>query len=817
MKYTDIISQLTLEEKAALCSGKDFWHLVDVDRLDIPSIMVTDGPHGLRKQNQDKTAAGDILGNSVPATCFPPAVATACTWDPDLIYEMGVALGEECLKENVSVLLGPGINIKRSPLCGRNFEYFSEDPFLAGNMGAAFVNGVQSKGIGTSLKHFAANNQECRRMSISTVADERALREIYLTAFEIVVKNAQPWTVMNAYNKINGTYCAENKWLLTDVLRGEWGFEGIVVTDWGAENEIVDGIKAGQNLEMPGSGGYGPRKLVAAVENGTLDESILDENVDAILSLIMKSKENLKEDYECDMEKHHDLARRIASEAVVLLKNEDKVLPLTDKETKIAVIGEMAKAPRYQGAGSSLINPTKVDDAYSSLLKAGYNIAYSQGYDKTTDVPDDKLINKAKELAARAEVALVFVGLTEVYESEGFDRKHIDLPPSHNELVKAVAEVNDNVIVVLSGGSAVNMPWISQVKAVLNGLLLGQAGGSAICDVLTGAVNPSGKLTETYPLSLGDTCSRENFPGKQLTVEYRESIFVGYRYYDKTAREVLFPFGYGLSYTEFEYKDIKLSKKKIKDTDTLKVSFTVKNIGDRAGAEIAQLYVSAPESKIFKAPKELKGFKKIFLQPGEEKKIELELSKRAFAYYNVNINDYHVESGEYKILVGASSKDIRLESVIKVQSTVDAEVPDYSQSAPEYYGGDPAEISDASFEAVLGFPIPEDDRDSSLPITPADTLELAAGSKRGDKVISIITAAVEKIGGGGINSEMMRNTAFQIPIRCFITMSGGVVNDEMCEGICDLLNNKPLGKTFLKIGKNIPGALLKVPAMIKSM
>jgi beta-glucosidase len=361
------------------------------------------------------------------------------------------------------------------------------------------------------------------------------------------------------------------------------------------------------------------------------------------------------------------------------------------------------------------------------------------------------------------------------------------------------------------------MPWIGQVKGVLNGLLLGQAGGSAISDVLVGKVNPSGKLTETYPLSLEDTCSRENFPGKQLTVEYRESIFVGYRYYDKTAREVLFPFGYGLSYTEFEYSDLKLSKKKIKDTDTLKVSFKIKNIGDRAGAEIAQLYVSAPESKIFKAPKELKGFKKVFLEPGEEKKVEIELSKRAFAYYNVNINDYHVESGEYKILVGASSKDIKLEEVIKVQSTVEAEVPDYSQSAPEYYGGDPATVSDASFEAVLGFSIPEGDRDMSLPITPADTLELAAGSKRGDKIISLITAAVEKIGGGGINSEMMRNTAFQIPIRCFITMSGGVVNDEMCEGICDLLNDKPLGKSFIKIGKNIPGALLKVPAMIKSM
>ena len=816
MKYSDLISQLTLEEKAALCSGKDFWHLVGVERLGIPSIMVTDGPHGLRKQNQEKTAAGDILGNSVPATCFPPAVATGCTWNPDLIYEMGQALGEECLKEKVSVLLGPGINIKRSPLCGRNFEYFSEDPVVAGNMGAAFINGVQSKGVGTSLKHFAANNQECRRMTISTVSDERTLREIYLTAFEICVKNAHPWTVMNAYNKINGTYCAENKWLLNDMLRDEWGFNGIVLTDWGAENEIVDGLKAGQNLEMPGSGGYGPNKLVKAVQDGTLDEEILDKNVDSVLDLIMRSKESYKDDYECDMDKHHALARKIASEGIVLLKNEDKILPLK-KEQKIAVIGEMAKAPRYQGAGSSLINPTQLDDAYSELLKNDYNIAYAQGYDKSTDVPDDKLISQATELAKKADTVLLFIGLTEIYESEGFDRKHIDLPPSHNKLVEEVAKANENVVVVLSGGSAVSMPWLGNVKAVVNGLLLGQAGGSAIADVLAGKVNPSGKLTETYPLCLADTPAIENFPGKQLTVEYRESIFVGYRYYDKMQKDVLFPFGYGLSYTSFSYDKLKLSKKKIKDTDTLTVSFKVKNTGEVAGAEVAQLYVSAPESAIFKAPKELKGFKKIFLEPGEEKSVEITLSKRDFAYYNVNINDYHVESGDYEILVGASSRDIRLQATVNLKSTVEALVPDYKSVSPEYYTGDPSYVSDASFESVLGFSIPDGDRDPTLPIDPSGSLELAAGTPRGDKVISLITAAVEKIGGGGINSEMMRQTAFQIPIRCFITMSGGVVNDEMCEGICDLLNGKPMAKCLVKIGKNVPGALLKVPAMIKSM
>ena len=816
MKYRDIISKLTLEEKAALCSGKDFWHLVDVSRLGIPSIMVTDGPHGLRKQNQEKTAAGDVLGNSAPATCFPTASATASSWNTELIKEMGEALGEECLKEKVSVLLGPGINMKRSPLCGRNFEYFSEDPFLAGKMAAAFIKGVQSKGVGTSLKHFAANNQECRRMTINTVADERALREIYLTAFEIAVKESQPWTVMNAYNKLNGTYCAENKWLLTDVLREEWGFNGIVVTDWGAENEIVDGIKAGKNLEMPSSGGLGPKKIIDAVNNGKLDIDILDKNVDGILELIFKGAENLHSNYDCDMKKHHKLARKIASESMVLLKNEDKILPL-DKSKKIAFIGEMAKYPRYQGAGSSLINPTELDSAYQEFLKNGYRVAYSRGYDKSTDVPDEKLIESAVELAKKADVVVIFAGLTEVYESEGFDRKHIDLPPSHNALINAVLEKNSNVVVVLSGGSAVSMPWLYDVKAVVNGLLLGQAGGGATFDVLTGKVNPSGKLSETYPLNLDDTPSRYNFPGTLISVEYRESIFIGYRYYDKTEKEVLFPFGFGLSYTKFSYSDLKLSSKKINDSETLTVSFKVKNIGDKDGAEIAQLYVAPPKSKIFKAPKELKGFKKVFLKAGEEKEIEIELNKRSFAFYNVNINDWHVESGEYNILVGASSREIYLKDSVNITSATQAEVPDYSDVAPVYYNGDIAFATDDEFEAVLGHKLPERERDMSLPIDKNCTLEYAAGTARGEKITKVITAAVEKIGGGGINSEMMKNTAFQIPLRCFVTMSSGVFNDEMCDALCDVLNDKPLTPSAMKLIKNIPSALMKLPDLFKSM
>ncbi len=815
MKYAHLISKLTLEEKASLCSGKDFWHLAEIERLNIPSIMVTDGPHGLRKQNQDKTAAGDVLGNSVPATCFPTASATSSSWDVELIGEMGKALGEECLKERVSVLLGPGVNMKRSPLCGRNFEYFSEDPFLAGKMSAAFVNGVQSKGVGTSLKHFATNNQECRRMTISSVADERTLREIYLTAFEICVKEANPWTVMNAYNRINGTYCAENDWLLNKVLRKEWGYDGVVVTDWGAENEIVDGIKAGKNLEMPSSGGYGPKKIVKAVQNGELSEELLDENVDKILTLIYKGVDNLKDGYECDMKEHHALARKIAAQSAVLLKN-DGILPL-NKSEKIAVIGEMAKNPRFQGAGSSLINPTQTDDAYSEFLREGFKVAYSRGYDKTTDVPDEKLIENAVSLAKKADTVVVFAGLTEIYESEGFDRKHINLPPSHNALIDAVCSVNENVVVVLSGGSAVTMPWLSKVKGVLNCLLTGQASGSAAVDLLSGKVNPSGKLTETYPLSYEDTPARKNFPGTYLTVEYREGIFIGYRYYDKLDKDVLFPFGYGLSYTTFEYSDIKLSEKSITDNDVLKVTFKIKNTGSVAGAETAQIYVAAPESKIFKAKKELKGFTKVYLEPGEEKEVSVELSKRSFAYYNVNIHDWHVESGDYRILVGASSRDFKLEETVCVKSTVEAEVPDYRENAPEYYNGDPADVSDKSFEAVLGFPIPESERDMSLPVDPSCSLEYAQGSERGDKIISLITAVVEKIGGGGINSEMMRQTAFQIPIRCFITMSSGVFNEEMADGLCDLLNDKPLTPSLIKLLKNVPSAVTQLPELFKTM
>lgn len=817
MKHKDIIEKLSLEQKAALCSGKDFWHLYSVPEAGLPEIMVTDGPHGLRKQDKERkdTSVKGVLDGSFPATCFPAAATTSCSWDTDMMYEMGEALGDECLKEKVSVLLGPGINIKRSPLCGRNFEYFSEDPYLTGEMGLGFINGVQSKGVGTSLKHFAANNQESRRMTIDAIVDERALREIYLTGFERCIKDGKPWTVMNAYNRLNGTYCSENEWLLSDVLRKEWGYYGVVVTDWGAENDMVLGIKSGQNLEMPSSGGINPAKIVEAVKNGNLSEDILNERVDEVVDLIVKSKESFKE-HNFDIDKHHALARKIAANSVVMLKNKDEILPIANSKT-VAVIGHMAKEPRYQGAGSSLISPTKLDNAFEELSNLGFTCCYAKGYDKAIDTPNQDMIDEAVRLANTADVAVVFIGLTEVYESEGFDRTHINLPPAHNALVKAVAQANKNTVVVLSGGSAVTMPWLDDVRGVLHGFLGGQAGGGAIADVLSGKVNPSGKLSETYPLALEDNPSHEYFPGKQLTVEYRESIYVGYRYYDKALKSVLFPFGYGLSYTTFEYSGIALDKAEMDDTDTLTVKFTITNTGEVDGAEVAQVYVSSPESKIFKPEKELKGFKKVFLKAGESKEVSVELSKRAFAYYNINIHDWHVETGEYTVLIGASSRDIKLSQGVKINSTVTADVPDYSSTAAAYYSGIIKDLPDKQFTALLGRELPKAERDPSLPIDINCTLEMAADTKRGEKINKLISSVIKRIGGGGVNEAMMRAAAVQMPIRCFVTMSLGVFSEPMAQALVDILNGKSLVKATGVFIKHLPTTLKKLPELMKSL
>ena len=810
MNHADLIKQMTLEEKASFCSGLDYWHTVGIDRLGIPVVMWTDGPHGIRKraEKMDKEQATSLKG--VPAICFPTAVTTACSWDPDLIYEMGVLLGEECLKEKVSVLLGPGTNIKRSPLCGRNFEYFSEDPYLAGEISAAFVNGVQSKGIGTSLKHYAANSQETRRMTCDSVVDERALREIYLTSFEKTVKQAQPWTIMCAYNRLNGTYCAENKWLLTDVLRDEWGYKGMIVTDWGAENDRVAGLLAGQELEMPTSNGEGNKQIVEAVKDGRIPEEFLDKMVDNILTVIMRSKEVLG-DYTYDKKAHHKKAREIAGQCMVLLKNEDGVLPLK-KSANVAVIGEMAKKPRYQGAGSSIVNASIIDCAYDEIIAKGVNVTYAPGYStaKKNKISDEQFIQEAVEAAKGKDAAILFIGLTEEFESEGFDRTHIGIPPLHNKLVEAVSAVNENVVIALSGGAVVEMPWADKVKGILNCYLGGEASGSAAADILFGDVNPSGKLAETYPLSLSDNPSYNYYPGHTATVEYRESVFVGYRYYDTAHKNVRFPFGYGLSYTNFEYSDLKLSADSIKDTDTLTVSFKVKNTGDVDGAEIAQVYVTDNESTIYRPEQELRGFKKVFLKAGEEKEITVELGKRAFAYYNVNIHDWHVESGKFTVKIGASSRDIRLTAEVNVESTVEATIPDYRATAPKYYTADIAHIKDEEFVAVLGRELPPCEIKAYPNLTLANTLEDSEAGKNGKKVVKLLRKFVGSEG-------MACSIALQTPVKNFVSMSFGVFNPQMAQELLDILNDKkPLGSgLFLMIVKAIPKVIKGIPNLMK--
>ena len=789
---------MTLEEKASLCDGLDYWHSQPIERLGVKSISFNDGPHGIRKKGNPEESTDLLKG--VPAICFPTASATACSWDPELIYKMGQALGDECLKEQVSVLLGPGTNIKRSPLCGRNFEYFSEDGVLAGEMSAAFVNGVQSKGIGTSLKHYAANNQESHRMTINAVIDERTLRETYLLPFEIAVKKAQPWTVMCCYNRVNGTYGAENKWLLTDVLRDDWGFENLVITDWGAENERVPGLIAGQEIEMPTSSGEGTRLIVEAVKNGLLDESILDTACERILKLVDKAVNNLGT-YTYDPAEHHKIAREIATQCMVLMKNDSNILPLK-KDAKIAVIGEMARTPRYQGAGSSLINPINLDCAYNTMKDMGINFSFAEGYSmsKKGKKSDDFYIADAVATAKDADVALLFIGLTDEFETEGNDRKHLNIPELHNRLVEEVLKVNKNVVVVLSGGAVIEMPWADKVPSILNMFLTGQAGGSAVCDVIFGDVNPSGKLAETYPMSLKDNSSYNYFPGTTVSVEYREGIYVGYKYYDTAKKEVRFPFGHGLSYTTFEYSDVKVSSDKIKDTDSVTVSFKIKNTGSVDGAEIAQVYVSDVESTIYRPAKELKGFKKVFLKAGEEKEIEISLDKRAFAYYNVNIHDWHVESGDFKVLVGASSRDIRLETAVYVESTVEAEIPDYKETAPCYYGADITKVKDEEFVAVYGKELPPSQRDKSIPLGLLNTLEDAAEGKWGGR----LNRTLKKFLG---EDTLMGAVALQTPIKNFISMSFGLFSPEMAKGLLVILNEDKMCKGLRIISKGIPNLI----------
>ena len=668
MDIKSLVSQLTLEEKAGLCSGADFWHTKAVERLGIPASMVSDGPHGLRKQDEEVDHLG--INDSIKAVCFPAASATAASFDREMLCRMGEAIGDSCQHEKLSVVLGPAVNIKRSPLCGRNFEYFSEDPYLAGQMASALIHGIQSRNVGTSIKHFAVNSQEHRRMSSSADVDERTLREIYFPAFETAVKQEQPWTVMCSYNRINGVFASENPWLLTEVLRGEWGFEGYVMSDWGAVSDRVAGVKAGLDLEMPASGGFNDRKIVEAVRSGKLDEAIVDQAVERILNIVYRFVEHAKPETPWDKEAQHLLAAEVAADCMVLLKNEDGILPLS-REDEIAFIGEFAEKPRFQGGGSSHINCFKTTSALEAA--EGLKIRYARGYSVADDCATDEMIRKAVEAARSAKVAVVFAGLPDVYESEGYDRTHMRMPDCQNRLIEAVAAANPNTVVVLYNGSPVEMPWIGSVKAVLEAYLGGQAVGLATVRVLFGEVNPSGKLPESFPKQLADNPSYLFYGGEGDTAEYREGIFVGYRYYDRKETELLFPFGHGLSYTSFDFSDLRLSRDRITDQESLTATVRVTNTGKRAGKTVVQLYVGDCESSVFRPVRELKGFDKVFLEPGESKDVSFTLDKRSFAYWNTKIHDWHVESGEFRIEIGHSSRDIACCAAVQVDST--AEIP----------------------------------------------------------------------------------------------------------------------------------------------
>ncbi len=657
--FKSLISQMTLEEKAGMCSGLDFWHLKGIERLGIPGVMVSDGPHGLRKQDDKADHLG--INDSIKAVCFPPACLSACSFDRELLHTFGSAIGKEAQATDVSIVLGPAVNIKRSPLCGRNFEYYSEDPYLAGEIAAAFIQGVQSQNAGTSIKHFAANNQEFNRMSNSSEVDERTLREIYFPAFETAVKKAQPQTVMCSYNQINGTYASEHPWLLTDVLRGEWGFEGYVMSDWGAVNDRVAALKAGLELEMPSSNGANDAEIIKAVKEGALDESVLDLAVERILRIIFHWTEH-REEQPFTMEEDHLLAQHIAEESMVLLKNEN-ILPLGADE-KIAFIGGFAKNPRFQGGGSSHINSFRVDNALDFASQIG-NVDYAEGFPSDRDLYDEALAKEAVAKAADADKAVIFAGLPDSFESEGYDRRHMKLPDCQNRLIAEILRVQPNTVIVLHNGSPVEMPWLSEVKGVLEAYLGGQAGGSAVANLLFGKANPSGKLAETMPIKLADNPSHLNFGDGDKTF-YQEGIYVGYRYYDAKEMEVAFPFGHGLSYTTFAYSNVAADKTEITGSNTLSVSVDVTNTGRIAGKETVQLYVRDLTGSCRRPDKELKGFGKIALEPGETKTITFTLDKRSFAWYNTEIKDWYAANGTYELLIGASSRDIRLKTQIQM-------------------------------------------------------------------------------------------------------------------------------------------------------
>ena len=769
MKHTDIITKLNLEQKCALLSGAETFKTRGMPEHGIPQIWLSDGPHGLRKQAGESDHLG--LNPSVPATCFPTASAVANSWDAALGEEIGAALGEEAAAQEVSVVLGPGLNMKRNPLCGRSFEYFSEDPYLAGKLAAGYIRGIQSKGVAACPKHFAVNSQETRRMASDSIVDERTLREIYLTGFEIAVKEGHPRSIMSSYNLVNGTYANENKHLLMEILRGEWGFDGAVITDWGGSNDHALGVKNGSTLEMPAPGGDSVRELLAAVESGKISESDIDARLSELLPLVFDTKAALDAaPREFDAAAHHALARRAAAESLVLLKNEGALLPLA-AGTKVAVIGDFAKNPRYQGAGSSMVNSTQVDVLLDKLIDSELNvIGYQQGFDRHGK-PDAALQKSACELATQADTVILCMGLDEIAESEGLDRSNLRLAQNQVDLLQAVAAVNPKIVVVLYSGSVVETPWLDNCQALLYAALGGQAGAGAVADALTGKVNPCGKLAETWPLAYADVPSAADFATRRKTVEYREGLYIGYRYFTTAEKAVRFPFGYGMSYTTFAYSDMA--------ADEQGVSLTVTNTGSVAGTEIVQLYVAKKDSELFRPAKELKGFARVTLAPGEKQRITITLDDKAFRFWNVKANRWEIEGGEYELLVGASVEDIRLCETISVHGTA-AVHPYEDRDLDCYYKGNVLHVSDADFEKLLGHPIPNGKTKIDRNLTLGELNH--ARSPLGWLVWLVLTILLDvsyKRGKPDLNILFQYN----MPLRALAKMTNGAISMGMVDGI----------------------------------
>lgn len=814
-----VLKELTLDEKAKLCSGYDFWLTEKINRLNIPHIQMADGPHGLRKESPFSLSIA--LKDSFPATCFPPAVNLASSWSKENVVKVAESIADQAMNQHVSIFLGPGINIKRSPLCGRNFEYFSEDPYLAGQLCADYINAAQKKNIGTSLKHYAVNNQEYRRMTVSAEVDERALREIYLTPFEIAVKKSQPWTIMSSYNRINGTHASDNKKLLTDILRNEWGFKGAVISDWTGTNDRIKSIPAGLDIEMPSSNGISERKIKKAINKGTLKTEDLDRVVRRILELVSKCQDFEVNDalwFEQDTplyEKAHQTAREVARDSFVLLKNENSALP-AKKNKKVLVIGGLAENMRYQGSGSSRIHPFKVTTFLDALKENKVDFEYAKGYITERDEIDAELEAAAIKAAENYDEVFFFLGLTDAQESEGFDRPNIDMPKNQMSLYNQLVKKNKKINAVLFCGAPVETTWAKDAQSLLCAYLPGEAGGYALYDVLFGDYSPSGKLAETFPVKLEDNLAAQYFPMGPATVEHRESIYVGYRYYDTAGKDVAFPFGYGLTYSKFEYSNIQLSTRELTDKDELVVSVDIKNVGNYPASEVVQLYIKKPDSKIYRAYQELKAFDKVFLKPGETKTVTMTLNKRSFAFFDVTLNDWNVENGQYQIRVGASSRNIFFRELVTFTSERGDKIQSLKEQLPSYYNLNNAKsIPNSEFEVVLGREItpnvPPKRGEMDMNTTIEDLQCCAIGKTLAKFALPVVKKAVKD---ADFTMLLMLEKGFMsMPLRGLSANTKGIMSERLIEGFLDSANKKHFSAFFKILGGSFTAMINGVKIM----